>query len=129
MPHLVEQIYLSEQADHNVKPINYNDSRINGLLYIATDADDEAFIAVKFSADIDIHAARGEKVGGYLFAEPEAWVSNVTSLSLTVAETHDVDDGDITDEVLQKIREIVVDFIYQQDIDAPDAYAHYPAFW
>lgn len=129
MPHLVEQIYLSEQADHNVKPINYNDSRMTGLLYIATDADDEAFIAVKFIADIDVHTACGEKVGGYLFAEPEAWVSNVSNLSLTVAETHDVDASDITDEVLQKIREIVVDFIYQQDIDAPDAYAHYPAFW
>ena len=99
------------------------------MLYIATDADDERFIAVKFSADIDIHAARGETVGGYAFAEPEAWVSNITSLSLSVAETYDVDDSDITDEVLQKIREIVADFIYQQDINAPEVYAHYPAFW
>lgn len=129
MPNLLEKIYLSIEADHNVKPIKYDDSSTSGLLYIATDADDEAFIAVKFSADIDVHTACGEKVGGYLFAEPEAWVSNITSLSLTVAETHDVDASDITDEVLQKIREIVADFIYQQDINAPEVYAHYPAFW
>lgn len=129
MPHLANEIYLSEQADHNVKPIKYDDSSTSGLLYIATDADDERFIAVKFSADIDVRTACGETVGGYLFAEPEAWVSNITSLSLTVTETHEVDASDITDEVLQKIRAIIVDFIYAQDVTAPCVYAHYPAFW
>lgn len=129
MPNLVEQVYLSIEADHNVKPIKYDDSSTSGLLYIATDADDEAFIAVKFSADIYVRTARGEIVGGYLFAEPEACVSNITSLSFTVTETHDVDASDITDDVLQKIREIIVDFIYAQDVTAPCVYAHYPAFW
>lgn len=129
MPNLVDEVYLSVECDHEIKPIHYSDSTTNGLLYIATDADDEAFIAVKFSADIAVRTARGEKVGGYLFAEPEAWVSNVSNLSLSVTETHDVDASDITDEVLQKIREIVVDFIYQQDINAPEVYGHFPALW
>ena len=131
MAQLIEKIYLSEMADHEIREIKFTDTHTSGLVIISTDEndDDSAYLAVEFDVYFDIDVRSGEEVGGYMFVEPSAEVEFVYPPKIKIVSSAGVEADEITDEVEAQICEIICDFIYSQEIDAPNHYDKYPAFW
>ena len=122
---LKQAIRLDSEADQYV---SIDDNCATGTITLALGGDNN-WVSFDFTADVDITYEAGEVWGGYTAHYPTADVDNVSDLTITFCDA-DIEPGktyqasdfdDINDQALQIIKQ----FIYDAEIEAPEYYDNY----
>ena len=117
-------LFLSEQADHEIE-IKEND--VEGIVYICIYNEDN-WIGLDFKAHINkVHTA-GElwkdSWGVHTIETPSVEIDNVTNITVSYNDSDNVSNIDYTSRI-DEINKLISDFIYTQELTAPNKYNVY----
>ena len=122
---LKQALRLDSEADNYIE---INDDKATGTVTMALGGDGN-WVSFDFTANVDITYEAGEVWGGYTAHYPTTHVDNVSDLTIEFCDA-DIEPGkayqasdfdDIHDQALQIIKQ----FIYDAEIEAPEYYENY----
>ena len=116
-------LFLSEQADHE---IDFNDNDVEGVIYICIGSEDE-WVGFNFKANTNkVHTA-GElwkdEYGVHCIDTPTVEIDDVSNITVSYNDSN-VGNIDYTSRI-DEINKVVSDFIYTQELTAPNKYNVY----
>lgn len=116
---------LSQQADHT---INITPQHAQGEIYLVlkeeTDTQDEAWVEIKFTANINLDSCPDEYIDGYRYEQADVWIEDVYSIEWQVGmiDTNGEPYAPITGE---QINDIIKEFILAQPITLRQVQEYY----
>ena len=123
----VATLFLSKQADHEID-FNDNDT-VSGIVYICIDSEDDWF-GFNFKADITKLYTSGElwkdSWGMHCIDTPSVEIDDVSNIAVSYNDSSDIEISDIDyTSRIDKIKTLISDFIYTQELTAPPKYNVY----
>ena len=121
----VATLFLSKRADHEIDFIN--DSDVEGVIYIAIGSEDE-WVGFNFNAHINkVHTA-GElwkdEWSVHCIDTPTVEIDDVRNITVSYNDSNNVSNIDYTSRI-DEINKLISDFIYTQELTAPNKYNVY----
>ena len=120
----VATLFLSEKADHEIE---INDNDVEGIVYIAIGSED-VWVGLDFKADIAKSYTAGElwkdNYGTHTIDTPSVEISNITNITVSYNDSNNVGNIDYTSRI-DDINKLISDFIYTQELTAPNKYNVY----
>ncbi len=120
-------LFLSEKADHEID-FN-NDNTVNGIVYIAIGNEDN-WLGLDFKAHITKSCTAGElwkdMWGVHCIDTPTVEIDDVTNITISYNDSSDIEISDIDyTSRIDDINKLISDFIYAQELTAPNKYDIY----
>ena len=119
----VATLFLSEKADHEIE-IKEND--VEGIVYICIGSEDE-WVGFSFKANITKSYTAGElwkdMWGAHCIDVPTVEIDDVTNIIISYNDSN-VNNIDYTTRI-DDINKLISDFIYIQELTAPNKYDIY----
>ncbi len=121
-------LFLSERCDHEIDFVD-NDDTVNGIVYICIGSEDE-WLGVDFKAHITkVHTA-GElwkdEWGVHTIDTPSVEIDDISNITVSYNDSSDIEISDIDyTSRIDDINKLISDFIYAQELTAPNKYDIY----
>ena len=124
----VATLFLSKRADHEIDFINDND--VEGAIYIAIGSEDD-WIGFSFKASVTKVFTKGElwkdEWGVHCVDTPSVEIDDVSNITVSYNDSNvgnNVGNIDYTTRI-DDINKLISDFIYTQELTAPNKYNVY----
>ena len=118
---------LSKKSDHEIDFINDND--VEGIVYICIDSEDD-WIGFSFKASVTKVFTKGElwkdNYGVHCIDIPKVEIDDVSNITVSYNASSDIEilNIDYTTRI-DDINKLISDFIYTQELTAPNKYNVY----
>ena len=122
---LKQALRIDSEADQYV---SIDGNSATGTITLALGGDGN-WVSFDFSANVEIDYQPGEVWGGYTAHDPTAHIDNVSDLTITFCDA-DIEPGKTYqasdfDDIHDQVKQIVEQFIYGAEIEAPEYYDNY----